>query len=167
MKKIFFGLIFFSLTLVTYSQIEKIDEVTITAVNYKYINAVEDESTDLNIQMLQEKVAMYDLKNSELYSDEYDTYTVSFYIPEGKILVAYDKNGKVLRTIEKFKNIKLPKKIKNAIAKRFPNWSVEEDVYFVNYHHRYIDKTRKLYKVKLKNKDQVIRVKLDDTGDFV
>ena len=54
-----------------------------------------------------EKVAMYDLKSSDLYSDEYATYNVSFYILDGKILAAYAKDGKLLRTIEKYKDIKL------------------------------------------------------------
>ena len=58
---------------------------------------------------LEEKVAMFDLRSSEYYNDEYDTYYVSFYIPDGKILAAYDKEGKLVRTIEKFKNVKLPK----------------------------------------------------------
>lgn len=42
---------------------------------------------------------MHDLKSSDLYSDEYATYNISFYIPDGKILTTYDKDGKLLRTI--------------------------------------------------------------------
>ena len=86
MKKSILSLIIFCLTFGMYSQITQLPEVVITAVNYKYLNAVENEDTDLSVQMLQEHVAMYDLKNSDLYGDEYDTYTVSFYIPDGKIL---------------------------------------------------------------------------------
>ena len=128
MKKSILSLIIFCLTFGMYSQITQLPEVVITAVNYKYLNAVENEDTDLSVQMLQEQVAMYDLKNSDLYGDEYDTYTVSFYIPDGKILAAYDKNGEIIRTIERFQNVKLPKDVRNAVYKRFPNWSLEKDV---------------------------------------
>ena len=121
MKKSILSLIIFCLTFGMYSQITQLPEVVITAVNYKYLNAVENEDTDLSVQMLQEHVAMYDLKNSDLYGDEYDTYTVSFYIPDGKILAAYDKNGEIIRTIERFQNVKLPKDVRNAVYKRFPN----------------------------------------------
>jgi hypothetical protein len=168
MKKLILSLIIFSLTFQMYSQIpeEQLPEVVITAVNYKYLNAVDNEDTDINVKMLQEKVAMYDLKSSQLYEDDYDTYYVSFYIPEGKILAAYDKNGKVIRTVEKFKNIKLPMSVRNAITKRFPNWTLEEDVYLVTFH-RDNAATKKQYKVKIQNKDKVVRVKIDDEGDFL
>ncbi|MDC1321652.1 nicotinate-nucleotide adenylyltransferase [bacterium] len=149
-----------------YSQITQLPEVVITAVNYKYLNAVENEDTDLSVQMLQEQVAMYDLKNSDLYGDEYDTYTVSFYIPDGKILAAYDKNGEIIRTIERFQNVKLPKDVRNAVYKRFPNWSLEKDVYLVNYH-KNNEKVSKQYKVKLKNGKKVMRVKLAEDGNFL
>ncbi|MDA9775061.1 nicotinate-nucleotide adenylyltransferase [Algibacter sp.] len=166
MKKSILSLIIFCLTFGMYSQITQLPEVVITAVNYKYLNAVENEDTDLSVQMLQEQVAMYDLKNSDLYGDEYDTYTVSFYIPDGKILAAYDKNGEIIRTIERFQNVKLPKDVRNAVYKRFPNWSLEKDVYLVNYH-KNNEKVSKQYKVKLKNGKKVMRVKLAEDGNFL
>ncbi|MDB4402457.1 nicotinate-nucleotide adenylyltransferase [Algibacter sp.] len=166
MKKSILSLIIFCLTFGMYSQITQLPEVVITAVNYKYLNAVENEDTDLSVQMLQEHVAMYDLKNSDLYGDEYDTYTVSFYIPDGKILAAYDKNGEIIRTIERFQNVKLPKDVRNAVYKRFPNWSLEKDVYLVNYH-KNNEKVSKQYKVKLKNGKKVMRVKLAEDGNFL
>ena len=166
MKKSILSLIIFCLTFGMYSQITQLPEVVITAVNYKYLNAVENEDTDLSVQMLQEHVAMYDLKDSDLYGDEYDTYTVSFYIPDGKILAAYDKNGEIIRTIERFQNVKLPKDVRNAVYKRFPNWSLEKDVYLVNYH-KNNEKVSKQYKVKLKNGKKVMRVKLAEDGNFL
>lgn len=166
MKKSILSLIIFCFTFGMYSQITQLPEVVITAVNYKYLNAVESEDTDISVKMLQEQVAMYDLKNSELYNDDYDTYMVSFYIPDGKILAAYDSDGKVIRTIEKFKNIKLPKNIRDAVTKRFPNWSLEKDVYLVNYHSNN-EKVSKQYKVKLKNGKKIMRVKLTEDADFL
>jgi len=166
MKKSILSLIIFCLTFGMYSQITQLPEVVITAVNYKYLNAVENEDTDISVQMLQEQVAMYDLKNSELYRDDYDTYTVSFFIPDGKILAAYDKNGEITRTIEKFKNVKLPKSVRDAVANRFPNWSLVKDAYLVNYHENN-EKVSKLYKVKLKNGKKVMRVKLAEDGNFL
>ncbi len=166
MKKLIFSLIIFSLAFEMYSQITQLPEVVITAVNYKYLNAVDSEDTALSVQMLQEQVAMYDLKNSDLYNDDYDTYTVSFFIPDGKILAAYDKNGEVIRTIERFKNIKLPESVQNAISKRFPNWSLVKDTYLVNYH-KNNEKVSKQYKVKLKNGKKVMRVKLTEDGGFL
>ncbi len=145
------------------SQETKLDEVVITAVNYKYLNAVDSEKNAVNVQELEEKVAMHNIKDSELYNDEYDTYYITFFIPDGKILAAYDKDGKLIRTIERFKNIKLPNKVRDAIAKRFPNWSMVKDIYKVNYHEGVV---KKQYKVKLEKGDETKRVKLDENGNF-
>ncbi|MFT5847868.1 MAG: hypothetical protein ACJARX_001056 [Psychroserpens sp.] len=165
MKKQFIILFLLVLSSQVYSQIISLPEVEITAVNYKYLNAVDSEENSLTIKMLAEKVAMFDLKSSEYYNDEYDTHYVSFYIPDGKILVAYNKNGKLIRTIERFKNVKLPKEVQNAITKRFPNWSIISDVYKVSFHVDN-DDAKKQFKVILENGDKRMKVKLDENGNF-
>ena len=149
-----------------FSQITELKEVVITAVNYKYLNAVDSKENPISIQELEEKVAMFDLKSSEFYNDEYETYNISFYIPDGKILAAYDKDGKLIRTIEKFKNVKLPIAVRDAIAKRFPNWSIISDVYKVSFH-KNNNTAKKLYKVRLENGDEKMKVKLDEKGTFL
>ena len=115
--------------------------------------------------MIQEKVALYDVKKSEFYSDEYDTYRVSFFIPDGRIVVAYDNNGMIIRTIEKFKNVKLPYNVTNAIAKRYPKWSIIKDVYKVNYHNK-SGIIKNQYKVKLEYGDKTMTAKVDEQGEF-
>lgn len=165
MKKSILIILLIAMCNQVYSQIVELPEVIITAVNYKYLNAVDSYENDLTVQMLEEKVAMFDLKNSEFYNDEYDTHYISFYIPDGKILAAYDSNGKLIRTIEKFKNVKLPEDVRNAIAKRFPNWQMTSDVYKVSFH-KDNDVAKKQYKVRLKNGDKKLKVKLDEEGNF-
>ncbi len=148
-----------------FAQVIQLPEVVITAVNYKYLNAVDSDQNDLSVQSLEEKVALYDIKSQDFYNDDYGTYFVSFYIPDGKILAAYDKDGKLIRTIEKFKNVKLPTNVREAIAERFPNWSMVSDVYKVNYH-KNNETVKKEYKVRLSNGDKTMKVKIDDTGEF-
>ena len=53
-----------------------------------------------------------------------------------------------------------------AVTNRFPNWTITKDVYKVNYH----DKkgiTKNEYKVKLKNGDKTMIVKVDNDGEFL
>lgn len=165
MKKLFIFLISIGLVSQIYAQDIKLPEVVISAVNYKYLNAVNSEDSDMIVKKLQEKVALYNIKESDLYEDDYDYYTVSFYIPDGKIVAAYDKEGQIIRTIERFESVKLPKDVRDAIFDRFPNWTLEKDVYFVNY--RTNMDTKKVYKIKLKNGTEVLRVKLDAEGNFM
>lgn len=169
MKKILLGLLTIGLTIPMYGQIiktEELSEVTVYATNYKYLDNLNTmEEASLPVKMLQQKVAAFNVKDSEFYQDDYDLYQVNFFIPEGKILAAYDKDGKLLRTAERFKDINLPMSVKNSILERFPNWIVTKDVYLVNYTDG--SGANKTYKVKLKNGDETLRVKLNEKGEFL
>ena len=166
MKNLILYLTLIGFTCPLFAQITHLPEIEITAVNYKYLNAVDSEDLALDIKLLQEKVAFYDIKNSDLYSDEYDTYKVDFFIPDGTILAAYDKNGKLLRTIEKYNNIKIPKNILSAVSTRFPQWAIVKDVYKVNYHHQK-GVFKEEYRIKLENGDKRMTVKIDANGAFM
>lgn len=166
MKNLFLITLLLSFTSNLFAQITELPEVVITAVNYKYLNSLDTEDTAESVKMLHEKVALYDLKGSDLYEDTYDTYYMTFFIPEGKIAAAYDVNGKVVRTIEKFKDIKLPISVRDAVAKRFPNWAIEKNIYRVNYHNtKGIGKQQ--YQITLSNGDKTMRVKTDVEGNFI
>ncbi len=165
MKKLVIGLLVFGFaTQFMFSQIIKLPEVEV--INYKYLNAIDSKEVAEPVKMLEEEVATYNLKDSKFYREDRDKYTVKFFIPEGKIVAAYDKDGKVIRTVEKFKNIKLPKTILRSISKEFPNWDIVEDTYKVLYYDK-SDVTLKQYKVKLKNMDKIVIVKFNDDGDFL
>ncbi|MCQ6958753.1 hypothetical protein [Mucilaginibacter aquariorum] len=141
-------------------------EVRIVASTYKYLNAADNREMSQPVKMLEFKAATYDIKKSEFYDDDYDNYYISFYIPDGSILAAYDKNGKLLRTAEKFKNTKLPAVIRDAVTQRFPNWRIAQDIYQVYYYDQkeHADKT---FKVLLENGDKRLKVKLNEKGEFL
>ena len=169
MKKLFLSLLCIGLTSPLWAQViktEELSEVVVYATNYKYLNSLaSEEPAGIPVQMLERKVAAFNLQDSEYYQDDYDYYQIRFYIPDGKILAAYDRDGKILRTIEKFKNVKLPESVRNSIVDRFPGWDVEEDVYLVRYHK---DKgVTKSYKVTLTNGDKKMKLKLDDKGNYL
>lgn len=141
---------------------------TIISLNYKYLESQESKTMPLQVKNLEAEVLNYNHKEelSELYDDEYDTYSVSFYVPKGKIVAAYDKNGKIIRTIEKYNNVRLPLEVMQAVSKRFPNWGIIEDVYLVKYHCDE-DSLKHEYKIKIKNEDQTLMVKTDENGLFL
>jgi len=168
MKKFILSLLVIGLTSQVYSQITKVEElseVVVTAVNYKYLNQTDNKEAAVPVQMLQRKVAAYDVTTKDYYQDDYDYYTVEFYIPDGKIVAAYDPDGKILRTIEKFKNIKLPNAVTKALLDRFPNWTVANDVYRVTYTDE--KGAKKVYKLKLENGEKVMKIKMNEDGEFL
>ncbi|MEN8185865.1 MAG: nicotinate-nucleotide adenylyltransferase [Bacteroidota bacterium] len=168
MKKLIVGLLMLGLTIPSFAQVVDegtLPEVVVRATNYKYLNSVGTADAPVNVKMLERQVANFDLKESEFYRDEYDFYQVYFYIPDGKIVAAYDKEGNLLRTIEKFKNVKVPKNVLNSVYERFPGWTIYSDVYKVNYHHQ--KGTKAEYKMKLQNGDKKMRVRTDGEGNFL
>ena len=168
MKKIIIGLLVFGFAFQSFAQIrtEKLSEVVISATNYKYLNKVGLENVDVDVTLLQQKVASFDLKNAEFYRDDYDTYSVDFFIPDGHILAAYDKDGNILRTVEKFKDVALPREVIESIAKQYPNWTFKKDSYLVNYHDATGNITKK-YKITLENEDKRMKIKTDAEGNFL
>lgn len=145
---------------------QTLPEVRIVATSYKYLNAVNNKAEAAQpVRMLEQKAAAYDVTKADFYEDDYDQYFVSFYIPQGKILAAYDKNGKLLRTAEKFKDVNLPASVREAVTKRFPNWSIAKDVYLITY---YGDngKATKKYKLLLENGTKRFKVKTNEAGAF-
>lgn len=170
MKKLIFGFVILGFVFNTYAQkikTEELSEVVIAATNYKYLNKTGIENASVPVTLLEQKVASYDITSSEFYNDEYDSYVVSFYIPEGKILAAYDKDGTILRTIERFKNIKLPREVLNSVAKQYPNWIFDKNHYIVNYYDSSSGNITKKYKITLKNGKKSIRVKVDAEGNIL
>jgi hypothetical protein len=168
MKKLIIGLFVLGLMTQGFAQITKVEqlsEVVVVAVNYKYLNQVDSQEAAVPVELLQRKVATYDLKSQDFYDDDFEFYTVSFFIPEGKIVAAYDSNGKILRTIERYKDIALPMDITMAVAKRFPGWSITKDVYLINYHES--KGVTKKYKLTLENGDKRLKVKVDSEGNFM
>ncbi len=170
MKKIIFGLVILGLTIQTYGQIrtEELSEIVISATNYKYLNKVGLENASLPVSMLRQKVSGFNVKDADFYVDEYDTYKVSFYIPEGYVLASYDGQGNILRTAERFKNVALPQKVRESVARTYPGWTFAKDVYLVNYHDSDLaGKITQRYKIVLKNGNDRIRVNCDEEGNFL
>lgn len=166
MRRLIMVVLIFGLTSQIFAQdVEQLKEVVVTAVNYKYLSAVDNSEAAIPVQTLERQVARFNVEEQDLYIDDYATYNVSFYIPDGKIVAAYNEKGQVVKTIEKFENVQLPEDVRVSLKSRFPNWEVVKDVYLVSYTKR--DGAKKVYKIKLKNGDKTMRVKVDHLGNYL
>jgi hypothetical protein len=168
MKKLLLGLLAIGLSAQFYAQVINdgmLPEVEVRATNYKYLNSIDNTEAAVSVKLLEDMVAKFDVRSSEFYEDGSDFYKVYFYIPDGKVVAAYDKNGKILYTIEKFNNVALPNNVAASVAERFPGWKVAKDVYKVNYDVN--TGSKKQYKIVLENGKKRIRVKVDDDGVFL
>ncbi|MFC0775026.1 nicotinate-nucleotide adenylyltransferase [Terrimonas alba] len=144
---------------------ETLPEVKVVAVRYKYLMSVDNKDLAQPVKLLERQAATFDVKSSEYYQDDYDNYFISFFIPEGQILAAYDKDGKLLHTAEKYKNVALPAVVRQSVTTRFPGWVIAKDFYVVSYEEA--KGSRKVYKILLENGDKRIKVKTNDKGEFL
>ncbi|MDJ0646560.1 MAG: nicotinate-nucleotide adenylyltransferase [Flavobacteriaceae bacterium] len=166
MKKLIITLFAICLVTLAYGQDPiELSEVTVVARNYKYLNKTDSKVATIPVKLLQRKAATYNIKEADFYDDEFDYYTVSFFIPDGKIVAVYDADGKIVRTIEKYKNIALPNEVTSAVLKRFPKWKISKDAYLIKYHQK--KGAKKTYKLTLENGDERLKVKMDDIGNFL
>lgn len=143
----------------------QLDEVTVVAYNYKYLSAVDNSEAPVPIQRLEREVADFQVTETDAYLDDFDTYTVSFRIPEGKIVAVYDNHGTIIKTIERFQNFQLPENIRMKLKKDFPNWDVVKDVYTVSYSTKKGGK--KLYRIKMKNGKETIRLRMNAEATYL
>ncbi len=167
MKNLIICLIITGLTTVGFAQETTIalEEVEVLGVNYKYLNALGDEDVAEPVKLLQQKVAAFNIKSLDGYEDEAEDYYVYFNIPAGKILAVYDEKGEIMRTSERFKDIRLPLPVSNAIVREYPGWRIEGDIYVVNY--RKDEEIIKSYKLFIRKGDMHKRVKTDEKGNFL
>lgn len=163
---IFLSVLFISTAVQSFAQ-ETLPPVTVTSVNYKYILSVHDADAAQPVKLLQRYAAGYDIKNADFYEDEFDEYAVSISLPNGLILGTYNKEGKLLRTAERFKNVALPASVRKAVVTRYPGWTIAKDIYLVNFYADSEKDPKKVYKLILENGDRRIRVKSTEKGDFM
>lgn len=167
MKNLIIGLIIMGLSTTGFAQekVEALKEVEVLGVNYKYLNALGDQDVAEPVKLLEQKVAAFDLKSLDGYEDEQQDYYVYFKIPVGKILAVYDNEGVIIRTSERFKDIRLPLAVSNAIVEKYPGWRIEGDIYMVNY--RENEEIKKTYKLFLNKNGKHKRVRTDENGKFL
>jgi hypothetical protein len=173
MKKLIIGLFLFGLTSQSFSQSSQEDqlktielaEVNILALNSTYVNKVIDKNAAEPVQHLERKAAAYDITVSDLFSQDFDTYEVNFENQYGRITATYDVDGEIMRSYEKFKDVKVPLAVSQSIAKKFPGWHTSRTTYLVNYKHNG-DLTR-IYKVSLEKGKEHLNIRTDEKGNIL
>ncbi|CAM1352229.1 hypothetical protein [Tenacibaculum insulae] len=175
MKKLAFGFLFLGLTTLMYSQGKSevqnivLETVTIKPLNISYLRKVQDKDTPSLVKNLEGEAARYDITESPMFEKEFEAYEVVFKTKKkngtsGIITATYDSKGKIIKSIEKYKNILLPKTVRNVILRKYPGWTIYKDVYLVSYK---TDKTAKrIFRVQIRKEGKRKNLKLDYEGNI-
>lgn len=168
MRKILLVLMLVGLTnpLMAQDPIE-LSEVLIKGANYRYLDAVNYEEAPMPVRFLERQAATFKGEGRDLYVDDFGSYAVEFYIPDGKVVAFYNEDNEVIKTIERYQDVQLPLEVRYAIKTEYPGWTIVKDVYHVRYNANTDVDSRMYYTIKLTNGDKTMRVKIADDGTYL
>lgn len=166
MKKLFISLITTSLCLTGFAQTNgqrpavELPGVTVSPMNITYLNAVMDDGMPESVTELETRAARYDITQSEVFDGKFEAYEVMFEQSDGTIMATYNREGQIIESFERFKDITLPLKVRQHIYKNNPGWTIHSDVYLVTYYHdKGVNKQAKV-QLRKEGKRKNIRINL-------
>lgn len=98
-------------------------------------------------------------------NSDYDTYQVVLKGNNQSLVATYNKEGKLISTVEHGKNVELPISVEDAVVKDFPGWVITEDHYKMIH---YKDRTKiDRYKLNIKKGKDMKKVYFDAKGNIL
>lgn len=153
MKNLLSGIMFLGLASLMYSQSSdttvnevKLSDVTVSPINADYMNEVVGGTNSIRVFTLEKKASRYDFKASPSFIEGGFT-KIQFSQKNGRIIASFNSHGKILTASEKYVDLKLPPKVRNAVSQEYEGWKLQRTVYSVNYHHK--RGAKKAYKIRL------------------
>ncbi len=145
------------------SDIIVLSEVEVSPINMDYRDKVLMEDLPNHVAVLERKVLRFNIRES-LYYDKYSQhFRVDFISKYGEISATYDRDGKILKTDERFEAIVFPPVIQNKIDEEYPNWAIHRDSYSVSYHHE--AGVKKMYRAQLRKNGRRVNVRYAPSGE--
>lgn len=169
MKNLVIGMLFIGLVNLGFSQnkthVEAVvlEDVILANINKDYLAVVQLNDVAKCVKKLELAASRHNVINSPLFDGREEEFKTRFTGAEGFIDAYYDKDGKILSTSEKYKNISLPMHIENSLKNEYPEWLVEQSVYSVFYDMN--NETEMSYKLLLKRGKETKKLKLDSNGE--
>ena len=179
MKKLILGLLVFGLTTLGFSQQRKgkvaevkLQDVTVTTtlmddaiinINYSYLDEVQDQTTAEPVKLLESHASKFNVKDLAEYSNREDLFEVMFRGTKGYIIAYYDNEGKILESLERYRNVKIPKKIVKNILQQFPESQFLKMAHTVNFSKN--KDVRKTYRIRILTDNSKKNLKFTSYGD--
>lgn len=172
MKKLLIGLLFMGFTSLNFGQAPSedmaelaLDGITLVPANLSYLSIVSSGTKALKVLNLQRAAAAFDITKAAEYNRNARLHHFSFDQKEGHIFATYDGSGRIVRSDESYKDVILLPPTRNRLYKTFPDWEIVGNKYSVLY--KLGKETEKVYKIKLKNGNQIKRIKCDPQGKIL
>lgn len=176
MKTFIITLLFLGLTLPSYSQVdmvkketqegpiavEELPAVVIKRAGKDFSIYIPDKNPDKDVQQLEQKFVAYDVGKDY---EGYENYLLIMETDKGSLSATYNQNGKLVRVIEKYENVRLPNEVIFSIYRMYPEWTIVNDKFL--YSQSDGDIIHKVYNLKIEKGKQTLRLKVKPDGTIL
>lgn len=121
-----------------------------------------DRNPDERVREMQKKFIGYNLGKTP---DGFDEYLVYFEADDASLAATYNEKGKLIRVVEKYEKVRLPREVIFSVYKSFPGWTIVHDKYL--YTQSNGDIVKKQYNLKLKKEKDVKRIVVNPNGRII
>lgn len=156
MKNFVIGVFVFGLTSLGFSQdingedkIVQLEGVVVTNVNLNYLEKFLDKTLSDNVVSLEMEASVFNVKEVAEFDGRKESYQVKFKATKEYIIADYDRDGKILKTKERYQDINLPKDLIKEVLRQYPNSNFLKVVYTVDYDDQ--NTPEKIYKIQILN----------------
>ena len=105
-------------------KIKELPGVVIKRVGSDFSIYLPDDNPDQRVKTVEEKFIAYDLGKDALGEEE---YLLIMKEKNGSLVATYNENGKLMRVVENFKNVRLPNAVIYSIYRTYPGWIIVND----------------------------------------
>ena len=141
---------------------EELPAVVIKRVGKDFSLYIPDRHPDQRVRDLQKSFVAYDVGKD---FEGYDSYLVVMETKTGTLSATYNDNGKLIRVVENYKDVKVPSEVLYSIYKTYPGWAIVNDKYV--YSQADGDIIKKQYNCKIKNGNQTRNLVVQANGDIL
>jgi len=171
MKSFIVGLIFLSLTSLSWAQEkkssvkergDKLPEVVIETAGEEFSVYLPDNNQDKTVRKVEDTFIAYRLGKD---FEGYENYMVFFKIKDGNLNAYYNENGKLVKTVERYGRTVMPKEVHKTLSKKFPGWMIANDNYLYSQEDGEI--LKKEYHIILKKDKDIHKLTVTSNGEIV
>ncbi len=140
---------------------EQVPEVILDAVVEDFPDYIVEEYDAVPVDYVEEDTYV----NRDLNPADMDSYQILL-SAKGKELVAnYDRNGKLISSVENLKNVAPPLAVARAIETAYPGWTLTKDRYHLSKYNN--GKSKEYYRLLLTKDGKRKRVYTDPEGEIL
>ncbi|SFE82953.1 hypothetical protein [Flavobacterium xueshanense] len=143
-------------------KIEELPGVVIKRVGTDFSVYIPDNNPDQSVKMVEDQFIAFDLGKG---AEGFEEYLVVMEAKNGSLTATYNENGKLVRVVENFKNVRLPSEVIYSIYRTYPGWSIVNDSFL--YTQEDGDIINKQYNIKIKKDKEVVKLVVRPNGEIL